>query len=129
MTLFELKTKIWLPLPSRDIDVQFKKCSKRIQHVFYRVWRLFQHQFPWKKISIKPPISVQIMSYLGASDWPIKKVSELFLQCSCCDWLSYWQVFVNSKRWSSHSFSATSYFYYPKSWRSTSYPSYILKIF
>ena len=54
----------------------FKKCSKHVQHVFDRFWTRFEHflivNISGMKLSITSLFLVQIMSYLVASDRPIK---------------------------------------------------------
>ena len=50
----------------------FKECSKRVQHVFDTCWTSFEHSLnvniSGMKLSITSPFSVQIISYLAASD-------------------------------------------------------------
>ena len=64
------------------VILTFKEYSKRVQYVSNTCWTYFEHSFnvniSGMKLPITSPFSVQIMSYFGASDRPIKKNGELF---------------------------------------------------
>ena len=58
----------------------FKECSKCVLHVSNTRYTFFEHisnvNISGRKQSIKFSLSIQIMSYLGASDRPIKKLAS-----------------------------------------------------
>ena len=44
------------------------------------LWTLFERQYLWKEAINQISVLIQIMSYFGASDRPMKKIGELSVQ-------------------------------------------------